>query len=367
MILYMFRKPLKIQHICYLLFILLAYATACKKQPENLYQDADDQHIDGVQITRAFATAEHIGDLQGLAVARNGVIVAEEYFNNATAEPDLNLHVMSVTKSITSTLVGIAMEKGFISSIDQTISEFLGTEVDTVNPDLGKVTIRQLLTMTCGHDWHELGGDSEFSTFASAPDQLNYVLEKPVVHTPGTIFNYSDGAAHLVSAVLTRATGIETSVFADQYLFEPMGLGKRSWYVDNRLVAYGGVGLCIGIHDMLEIGFMVLNGGYYNGQQIVPAAWIEQATSHQISSNNEIPFLTDYGYYWWLGNAHGQDYICANGYGGQFIFIVKNLDLVVCSRSNFRNINSSQAGQNWYDILDIIINQVLPAVREDGS
>ena len=352
-------------HICYLLIILLAYASACKEQPENLFPDANDQNIDAVQLTKAFASAEQVGDLQGLAVARNGVIVAEKYYNNATAEPDLNLHVMSVTKSITATLVGIALEKGFISSIDQTLSDFLGAEVDTVNPDLGKVTISQLLTMTCGHDWHELGGDSEFGAFANAPDQLNYVLTKPVVHTPGTIFNYSDGAAHLASVVLTRAIGMETSEFANQYLFEPMGLGKRTWYGDNRLVAYGGVGLCIGIHDMLEIGFMYLNDGYYNGQQIVPSAWIEKATNIQISSNNEIPFLVDYGYYWWLGNAHGHDYICANGYGGQFIFIVKDLDLVVCSRSNFRYINSSQAGQNWYNILEIIINQVLPAVRED--
>jgi CubicO group peptidase (beta-lactamase class C family) len=349
------------------LVILLACATSCKEDPENLYPDADRRNIDGVQLTQAFARAEQISDLQGLAVARNGVVVAEEYYNKATAEPDLSLHVMSVTKSITSTLIGICIEMGFIGSLDQTISDFLGAEVDTVNPDLGKVTLHQLLTMTCGQDWHELGGESEFGAFANAPDQMNYVLEKPIVHTPGTIFNYSDGTAHLVSAIITRATGMETSSFADQYLFEPMGLGERSWYVDNRRLAYGGVGLCIGIHDMLKIGFMYLDEGYYNGRQIIPAAWIEKATGFQISSNNEIPFLADYGYYWWLGNAHGHDFICANGYGGQFIFIVKDLELVVCSRCNFRNINTSQAGQNWYDILDIIINQVLPAVRDDGN
>lgn len=361
----MFQKTHITPYSLFFLIVLLANATACKKQAESPYPEADKQNIDVVQLTNAFASAVQIEDLQGLAVARNGVIVAEEYFNNANPEPDLNLHVMSVTKSITSTLVGIAVEEGYISSVNQTLSYFLGAEVDTVNPDLGKVTIHQLLTMTCGHDWHELGGDSEFGAFVNAPDQLNYILDKPVVSIPGSVFNYSDGAAHLVSAVLTRATGMETSVFADQYLFEPMGLGKRTWYRDNRLVAYGGVGLCIGIHDMLEIGFMYINNGSYNGQQIVPANWIEKATSLQISSNNEIPFLTDYGYYWWLGRAHGQNFICANGYGGQFIFIVKDLDLVVCSRCNFRNINTSQAGQNWYSILDIIINQVLPAVKEE--
>jgi CubicO group peptidase (beta-lactamase class C family) len=117
------------------------------------------------------------------------VIVAEEYYNKATAEPDSSLHVMSVTKSITSTLVGICIEKGYIRSLDQTISDFMGAGVDTVNPDLGKVTIHQLLTMTCGHDWHELGGDSEFGDFARAADQLTYVIDKPIIHTPGIIFN----------------------------------------------------------------------------------------------------------------------------------------------------------------------------------
>lgn len=345
----------------------MAIIPACKEGSVAHYPEAERQNIDVERLSRAFNNAAQIKDLQGLALARNGVIVAEEYYNDADGGPDLNLHVMSVTKSITSALVGIAIEKGFIESVDQTISDFLGDEVDTVNPDLGEVTLHQLLTMSCGHDWHELGGDSEFGAFASAPDQLNYVLTKPVVHTPGTIFNYSDGAAHLVSAVLKKAAGMETSAFADKYLFEPMGLGERSWYGDNRLVAYGGVGLCIGIHDMLKIGFMYLNGGYYNNRQIVPAGWIEKATSFQISSNGEIPFLVDYGYYWWLGKAHGHDFICANGYGGQFILIVKDLDLVICSRTNYRHIDRTQAGQNWYNILDIIINQLLPAANEDGE
>ena len=348
-----------------ILVVLAICSQACNDQEENLYPEADRQNIDGIQLTRAFADASKIGDLQGLAVARNGVIVAEEYFNDANYEPDPPLHVMSVTKSITSTLVGIAIKEGFIDSVGQTISDFLGDEVDSVNPELGQVTIRQLLTMSCGQNWQELGDYSEFNEFVTAPDQLRYIMDKPIVNTPGQTFNYSDGTAHLVSYILSHATGVETSVFADQYLFEPMGLGERIWYGDKRLVAYGGVGLCIGIHDMLKIGFMYLNKGYFNGQQIVPSEWIETATDFKISSNNEIPFLEDYGYYWWLGKAHDNDFICANGYGGQFILIVKDLDLVVCSRNNFRSLERSQAGQNWYSTLDIIINQVLPAVRED--
>lgn len=340
----------------------------CSKQPDQFndhpYPEAGNQNIDEIALARAFENARTIDDLQGLAVARNSVIVAEEYDNDSGPEPDPNLHVMSVTKSISSTLIGIAIDSGYIQSVNQTISDFLGAEVDTVNPELGQVTIHHLLTMTTGHDWHELGYDSEFNDFVTAPDQLNYILNKPIIDTPGTVFNYSDGAAHLISAIIKKATGMDASAFADKYLFAPMEMGDRIWYGDNRMFAYGGVGLCLGIYDMIKIGFLYLDEGHYNGKQIVSSEWIKTATSYHISTNNIIPFLTDYGYYWWIGNAHGHHFVCANGYGGQFIFMVKELNLVVCSRSNYRNLDRSQAGENWYNILNIIINQILPAVKE---
>ena len=216
--------------------------------------------------------------LQGLAVARNAVIVAEAYFTNTGPEPDPVLHVMSVTKSITTTLVGIAIEKGFIQSVNQTISDFLNAEVDSVNAALGQVTIHQLLTMTSGQDWHELTGASEFGDFVSAPHQIEYVINKPVINTPGTVFIYSDGTAHLVSVIVSKATGMNVSAFANQYLFGPMGLGERTWYRDKQGYAYGGVGLCIGIHDMVQIGMLYLNEGVYTGTRIVSAEWIQTAT-----------------------------------------------------------------------------------------
>lgn len=360
----MFYPIIKKHLIIFILAFLIAILSGCNESYDQPYPEAEKQNINGNDLAKAFANAKMIDDLQGLAVARNNIIVAEEYYNDLGAEPDPNLHVMSVTKSISSTLIGIAIDKGYINSVNQTVSDFLGAEVDTVNSELGKVTIHHLMTMTTGHDWHEIGDESEFYAFATAPDQLNYILEKPIVNTPGTVFNYSDGAAHLISVIITKATGMDGSEFADKYLFGPMDLGDRIWYADNRMFAYGGVGLCLGIHDMIKFGFLYLNEGNFNGQQIVSSEWINEATRYRISTNNAIPFLTDYGYYWWLGNAHGHDFICANGYGGQFIFIVEELNLVVCSRSNYRNIDRSKAGENWYNILNIIINQVLPAVKE---
>jgi len=348
------------------LTVSLIFLAACEGSRKNQspYPEAEEQGIDGQELASAFANAKNIVDLQGIAVARNGLIVAEEYYNEAGPLPDPDLHVMSVTKSISSTLIGIAIDEGYIESVDQTLSDFLGGEVDTLNPDLGEVSIHQLMTMTNGHDWHELGGDSEFGDFANAPDQLNYILAKPIVHTPGSVFNYSDGSAHLISVILSKATGMNASEFANEYLFGPMGLDNRLWYTDKRGFSYGGVGLCIGIHDMIHIGFLYLNEGAWQGKQLVPSDWIRTATEFKISTGNVIPFLADYGYFWWLGSAHGHDFICANGYGGQFIFIVKDLNLVVCSRSNYRGIGSVKAGENWYNILNIIINQILTAVED---
>lgn len=349
-----------------IIFLSISWLQNCKKDSdpvENYYfPEAEKQNIDVEQLAQAFVNVSQIEDLQGLAVARNNVIVAEKYFNNAGPEPDLNLHVMSVTKSITATLVGIAIEKGYLGSVDQTVSDFLPDESEMMNPALGQVTIRNLLTMTCGHDWHEIGTPSEFMDFVNAPNQVNYIFQKPIINTPGTVFNYSDGGAHLVSVILSKATGMSTSEFANTYLFNPMGIGDKTWFTDKQGYSYGGVRLCIGNHDMIEIGFLYLDNGYYNDQQIVSSAWIDTVTSFKISTNNIIPFLSDYGYFWWLGSAYDHDFFCANGYGGQFIFVMRDLNLVVSSRTDYR-VSESKAGENWYNVLNIIVNQILPAVN----
>lgn len=363
----MYWQRFKKMLIILTLFSLVLTGSQCSKQSpqsnEKFFPEAEKQNIDSEQLARAFAAADRIADLRGIAVSRNGIIIAEEYFSLTGPSPDPPLHVMSVTKSISATLIGICIDKGYIQSVDQPLSDFLGAEVDTLNPALGKVSIKQLLTMTCGHDWKEIGPVSEFGDWVTAPDQLIYIFEKPIVHMPGTVFNYSDGAAHLVSAIIQNATGMGTSEFADQYLFGPMGLGERTWYTDNRGISYGGVGLCIGIHDMIAIGNLYLNKGFYTGQQIVSPEWIEECTSFVISTENLIPFLSNYAYYWWLGNAYGHDFICANGYGGQFILIVKELNLVVATRTNWSGASGDKANENWYNVLNIIINQILPSVK----
>jgi CubicO group peptidase (beta-lactamase class C family) len=216
--------------------------------------------------------------------------------------------------------------------------------------------------MTSGHEWREITEPSEFNDWISAEDQLLYVFNKPIVHTPGTVFDYSDGAAHLVSAIISKATGMNTTDFADQYLFGPMGLGVRGWYGDNRGLSYGGVGLMLGPHDMIEFGNLYLNNGELNGTEIVSSEWIQSATSPKVGSGDHIPQYPQYGYYWWLRTRGGHDCSCAIGYGGQFILVCPDVDLVVVATCDYRGLTAQEAGANWTAI-EGIIERIREAVR----
>ena len=327
---------------------------------DNAVNNIDNPEYDDKKIDEAFQLISQVQGIRSLVVSFNSEIIREEYFNNTGPGPDSILDVRSVTKSITSTLIGIALDKGYLKSLNQTLDEFIAPLVDTLSTKMGAITIRQLLTMTAGFEWHEINEESEFPQFVYAPDQLEYVLNKPFIHTPGTVFNYSDGAAHLTSVVLTEATGMSASEFANVNLFEPLGIGERFWYEDNRGYNYGGVGLCIGPHDMIKIGQLIMQKGEYNGKKIVSENWIDKATSVHITTNNALPYLPNYGYYWWKGNQYGHDFSMAVGYGGQFIIIVHDLSLVASATCEFRGL-SDISGRNWNSIINIIMNNVMPA------
>lgn len=342
--------------------LVIACQSGVSDSRQQSFQNATADDFDIEALASAFGEAQEIEDLRSLVVARDFEILAEIFQNNSGPGPDSSLHVMSVTKSVTATLVGIAIDKGFIQSVDQTLSDFFGPEVDTVNAALGQVTLHQLMTMTSGHEWREIREPSEFNAWVTAEDQLLYILNKPIVHTPGTVFDYSDGVAHLVSAVLEKATGRSATYFADEYLFGPMGLGVRGWYEDNRGISYGGVGLRLGPHDMVEFGNLYLNKGNLNGTQIISSTWIESATSAKVASGDHISRYPQYGYFWWLRTNGGHDCSCAIGYGGQYILVCPDQELVVVATADYRGLSAQEAGANWAAIGDIM-ERVLLAVR----
>jgi len=343
-----------------LLALVSAVCLGCEDSPTgNAFEN--DQGIDAAALESAYGEAREIPGSFSLLVQRNGVLVAEEYFHGFT--PDSLHDVRSVTKSVISLLVGIAIQEGFIPSVNEPIGTWLAPVVDSIREEVAGITLRSFLMMSSGLDWHELDRGSSYSEWWASDDMVQHVVDLPIVHQPGARFIYNTGASHLLSVILTEATGMPTLDFARQYLFDPMDFSGASWLQENRGYYTGGMGLRITARDMMKIGQMFLDGGLYEGTRIVPSDWVSESTAPRLDTRDAVPFGPAYGYLWWVGEGGGRDFYFANGYGGQFILVDPDLELVIVAQSSWRGTNWDEAGEQWYEVLSLIVEGILPAVR----
>lgn len=336
--------------------------SSCEKEEEALrFPLAKDQDIDPKKLEQAYNTAENITGIKSLLVSRNGELVSEGYFTEMGAD-DIYI-VMSVTKSIISTLVGIAIEEGFLTGIDQKLSEFLTPLGYTLEGDKANITIKHLLTMSAGFEWNEFGGNYSYANWVNDDDQIAYCINGDLVNTPGEIFGYSSEEAHLLSVIITEATGMSTHDFAYEYLFKPLGIGYDDfgWGQFRQGYFNGGSDLYLIPRDMVKIGNLFLNNGEYNGNQIVPSAWVAEATSNHISTNVSW-FGSSYGYLWWNDRIKGHDCYFANGYAGQFILVVPDLNLVITATSEVQGLGNN-AGSQWEGVKNLILNDVMNSIE----
>ncbi|MGA9364180.1 MAG: serine hydrolase, partial [Bacteroidota bacterium] len=300
--------------------------------------------------------------LRSLVVSHNGTIMREAYFHGGGAE--VTHDVRSVTKSVTALLVGIALEKGYMQSIDQPMGDFLHPMYPNMPQDKASITIRHLLRMSGGFLCNELAVPSEYNNWVNSANQVQYMLDRPLVAQPGQVFAYNSGALHLLSVIVSQATGRQTKDFAREYLFDPLEIGERNWEVDHQGYNNGAAGLEITPHDMVKIGELVLNRGEYGGKRVVSSEWIDQMTRSQISTNNAQPYGPGYGYCWWVGQNDGASYAFANGWGGQFIVVVPDANLVVVATNQWSGVATSVANDQWYGTINLIMTNILPAFRE---
>ncbi|HPG41524.1 MAG TPA: serine hydrolase [bacterium] len=282
------------------------------------------------------------GNINGIVIVRNGYIVYEQYFNGYGPADTHN--VASVTKSFISALIGIAIDKGYIKSVEQKALEFFPEYVPAANDILKRtVTIRHLLTMTAPIASHTTGKNWEpLDRLRRQRDWVRYILDLLGTGQPGK-FQYSTAGVHLLSAIITRATGLCAREFANQHLFRPTGMseipdhamksfllddvfGKNvsGWIKDPQGITTGGWGLTITVRDIARFGLLYLNNGVWDDQQVIPAVWIEESTA--MNANK-------YGYLWWLFEADGSPAYTAAGSGGSHIYCLPNKDLVVAIAS----------------------------------
>ena len=297
-----------------------------------------------------------------LLVERNGTLVMEEYFNGSSA--DVFFDVRSITKSVMSALVGIAIERGAIRGLDLTVGEALDPVVPGLEARKRAITLRQLLTMTSGLPWRELNSvEQDYSAWVSSPDPLRWILEKPLDHEPGSYWHYNTGASHIVSAMLTEATGQSARTFAQDQLFGPLDSVVGDWPADPRGYNYGGHGISLQARTLVRFGRLFLDAGVFRGRQVVPASWVREATATRRSTNNAMPWGSGYGYFFWTDrdSGTGRDYYFATGYGGQFVVNVPSANATIVATTDWSGV--PDAGANWSLVMGTIVETVLPGLH----
>ena len=331
-----------------LVFCLLCQVPAGAQQSFTAVYDFDG----------TLETAYSLPRIKSLLVNQNNELILERYFNG-TGPNDQN-NIKSVSKSVISALVGIAIQHGHISSIEQAITEYFGEE-DWANDNVLKkqITVENLLTMQSGL---ETTSNSNYGKWIASTNWVSFALQQPLQSTPGRLMEYSTGNTHLLSAILTKATGLNTLEFAREVLAEPLGFRLMSWPQDPQGIYFGGNDMEMTPNQMLLFGELYLNRGKANGIQVIPSEWIDDTLGHRTQSRRDRSRY--YGYGWWMKEMAGHNAHYAWGFGGQFIVIVPTLDLVVVTTSSSNPGTGRQAHtRSIYDLLEYdVISSVSKAI-----
>ena len=335
-----------------------------------------------------FHEAAHAKDpgvaIDSIAIIRNGYLVADLYFNPLF--PKGSTHVIhSCTKSIISALIGIAIDQGYIASVDVPLVAFFKDKQAAIrDAKMARITLKNLLSMETGmrsRDSFLYKWEGIFDMQAT-DDWVAHILSLPVDAEPGERFDYSNLSSFLLSAILHRATGMDALTFARRYLFDPLGIEEVRWERSPQGIYIGYARMWLLPQDMAKIGLLYLQQGRWNGRQIIPAAWIrESVTPHAypknyvelldangqmdseatrrnwVSTNFMRAFADGYGYQWWLDKS---GMYAAMGVAGQYIMVLPEQNVVVA-------VTCSASGRGVFFPKKVLDKFILPAVKADGS
>jgi CubicO group peptidase (beta-lactamase class C family) len=340
---------------------------------------------------------KEIRNVHGILIVKNGKLVFEEYFEGYTfaySGPwssllrfrgerrdfgiDTPHNLASVTKSLTSALVGIAVDRGHIQDVDDQAFSYLPRYSHLRNVQKDRITLGHLLTMTSGLRWNELelwlgDMDHDLIQLFVVSDPLAYVLSKPVVADPGTTWYYNGGGVNVLGHVIREASGLRIDEFAERHLFAPLGITDYQWDHINSDLIHASGNLKLRPRDMAKFGYLYLNGGRWKGRQILSEEWIAASTARSVTipwsslaqkMHEQYAYIPEshgdgYGYLWWLKtyqvDGKPVEALQATGWGGQWIGLFPELDMVVVL-----------TGGNYAThepVYEILTRHILPAVR----
>jgi CubicO group peptidase (beta-lactamase class C family) len=261
--------------------------------------------------------------IRSVTVVRHGAVILDTRISPFQGGDRHDIH--SCTKSVLSALVGIAIGRGELPGPGTRVLDFFPDyEIAQLNADKRALTLGHLLTMSAGlktedsylYDWAGL------RRMRASPDWARYILDLPIESEPGTHFEYSNGVSQLIAIILQEATGQSAAAYAREHLFGPVGIGDYAWEGSGSDDSWGYSGLSLHPLDMARLGYLHLRGGRWDELQVVPADWVEDSISPQISAGT---LAESYGYQWWVDD----DMFMMQGYGGQLVYVLPAQDLVV--------------------------------------
>jgi CubicO group peptidase (beta-lactamase class C family) len=262
--------------------------------------------------------------------------------------------LQSVTKSVSATVIGIALGRGEIARLDMPFLTFFEAwDLSRVDARLRKATLDDLLTMRSGIEWHEsdrpLDATNTTYQLEYSQDWIQFTLNQPMDSDPGTKWSYNSGGSQLMSGIIKKATGQFIDEYANAFLFKPIGI--RDFYWKKTPTGHPDTegGLYLSAEDLARIGYLYLRDGMWNGNRVLPATWVRAATTRHARA---VGSGWDYGYQWWLTTRNGADVWAGRGFGGQFLFVIPSRDIVAVIQS--WNVFGGQARNLVNPLLDAL-------------
>ena len=328
----------KLTLIIVILFLIASYFSmvACDGGQKNRDESLNQTEIKSKDLSNILHKTENMPYLRSLIIMINGNLIVEKYMNGGRSE--LFFDIKSASKSILSAVLGTALQDKYIDSIDQKVMDFFPEYLtDELDPRVFDLTIRHLVTMKSGFNVKE--NAKAYQLLRQSSDWIRHILHLPFKTNPGEKFNYHSFNTHLLSAIITKATGMSTLEYSKQILFSPLSIDKVLWEKDPKGYYIGGWGMSLKARDMANFGLLYLNDGKFKQKQIVPSEWVKLSTTERTgmigtyySGWNK---TYGYGYLWWIKRIDGNNDIpFALGHGGQRIAFMPKAKAVMVTQAD---------------------------------
>jgi CubicO group peptidase (beta-lactamase class C family) len=333
---------------CRLLFSLILSLLHLTLQAQSLQGVSAFVYHDSSTYVPVVAKAASNDRLNSMAVWKSGSFHMEAYFNNAPRNAPVN--VKSISKSVLAMIAGLAADRGQLTPTATISTYFPDHPSFTSVPSKKRILVVDLLQMTTGF----LSTSQQYTNWTSSGNWADFVLNQPLVFEPGRTMLYSSGNSHLMSVVLSKATGKDLADYARNSLFTPIGVTLYGWDRDPQGYYFGGNNMAFTTLDLVKLGRLILQKGTWNGKSILSEKWIAEMTSKKVRAT-----LSErdawYGYYWWQQEIEGKTVHFAWGFGGQYIFVVPDLEMVAVFTSKLKSTRTKEHNDFIYVLLKDLI------------